>query len=282
MNPDELDDRLEQLYQMAKSASSEGLVDEAVRRCEEALELMESFGEDTDRHTYSDFVMLTGDVHWAAGDWEGAFQSYERVALNDPERHDAHLAMGVSLYHLCRFHSAQAVLERSSLKDPDDPEAWYYLGLLALRQEKTGLAMIFFENANELQEERFPVPVEISDEEIVEIVEKMIEEIPEDLRKSLDNVPILLQKRPDEAFLFSSDPPMDPTILGVFDGIPAPDMGSSMIVTAPSRIVLFAENIWLLASDRDKLEEELWITLKHEIGHFLGLSEEDLADRGLS
>jgi len=59
------------------------------------------------------------------------------------------------------------------------------------------------------------------------------------------------------------------------------DESSSTIHTAPTRIVLFSENIWLIAGDRATLEEELWVTLKHEIGHYFGLTEEELAERGL-
>ncbi|MDP6935134.1 MAG: metallopeptidase family protein, partial [Myxococcota bacterium] len=35
------------------------------------------------------------------------------------------------------------------------------------------------------------------------------------------------------------------------------------------------------AHDREELVEQLRITLFHEIGHFLGLTEEDLENRGL-
>lgn len=281
MTPEELDEALNQLYHSAQSASSEGLKDEALKRCEEALELLESNGEDTERHSFADFVMLIADIHWSAGDYERAYQDYHRVALNDAERLDARVAMGVALFHLCRFQAARTILEMCSLDDPDDAETWYYIGLLALREGKRELAMSHFNSAHELQEDRFLLPVDISEAEIAEIVERLVEEIPQPIRRALENVPIILEKRPEEDMLFSADPPLDPTVLGIFDGIPAIDMGSTTIETSPTRIVLFYENIWLLAGDRATLEEELWITLKHEIGHYFGLNEEDLAERGL-
>lgn len=282
MSPEELDKALEQLYHAARSASSEGLKEEALKKCEEALGLIETYGEDSEHHTYSDFVMLEGDIFWGAADWEQAYQAYHKVALNDPERSDARVAMGVSLFHLCRFMASQVVLEQCSLDEPDDAEVWYYLGLLALRRDQPAIAMKFFREAHELEEDRFFVPVEMTDAEILEIVERMVAEIPEALRKPLENVPIVLEKRPSEELLFTADPPMDPTILGLFEGVPLPARDSTTVITAPDRVILFAENIWLVAHDRETLEEELWITLKHEIGHYLGLSEEDLAERGLS
>lgn len=281
MNPEELDQQLERLHQSAKSASSEGLTEEALRLCDEALALLETYGEDTERFTYSEFVMLTGDVYWGAGDWEMAYESYERVALNDPDRPDARVAMGIALFHLCRFQAAQTTLEMCSVSEPDDPEVWYYLGLLALRNDKRDLAMVHFETASELQEDRFSMPVEVTEDEVLDLTERLLEEIPEPIKDALQNVPIVLEKRPSEAFLFTCDPPMDPTVLGLFEGVPMVEADSSAVVTSPNRIVLFLENIWIVAGDPDKLEEELWITLKHEIGHYFGLSEEDLAERGL-
>lgn len=281
MDPEELDKTLTHLYQSAQSASSEGLTDEALHRCEQALELIETWGDDAESHGYSDFIMLKGDIQWGAGNYEEAFQAYHRVALNDPDRHDARVAVGVALFHLCRFHSAREVLEKCSADDPDNPETWYYLGLIALRFDERPLALRYFDLAHDLNEERYQIPVEITEEEIRDIVDAQIETVPEQIREVLANVPIILEKRPSMDLLFSENPPMDPTLLGIFEGIPYPDSGPSTIVTTPTRIVLFTENIWLVANDRETLEEEIWVTLKHEIGHFLGLDEDDLAERGL-
>ncbi len=279
MTPDELEKTLERLYNSAQSASSEGLTDEAVRRCEEALELIETYGEDGERHSYGDFIMLTGDVHWGAGDYEQAYRAYHKVMTNEPDRQDARVAVGVALYHLGRFGASQNLLEMASLDDPEDAETWYYLGLLALRRGQRDLAMIHFESAHELENNRFYVPVEIPPEEIVALVEAMVEEIPEPLRQPLQNVPIIVEDHPSEAMLYGGDPPMDPLLLGIFDGIPLTEPQD--LVTSPTRIVLYLENIWLLGYSREVLEEELWVTLKHEIGHYFGLNEDELAERGL-
>jgi predicted Zn-dependent protease with MMP-like domain len=49
----------------------------------------------------------------------------------------------------------------------------------------------------------------------------------------------------------------------------------------PSAIVLYRRNLERIAWDRQRLVEELRITVFHEIGHFLGLDEDDLEARGL-
>ena len=45
--------------------------------------------------------------------------------------------------------------------------------------------------------------------------------------------------------------------------------------------MLFRSNLMRMAHDREAMQEELRVTLLHEIGHFLGLDEEDLERRGL-
>jgi predicted Zn-dependent protease with MMP-like domain len=168
-----------------------------------------------------------------------------------------------------------------SLDDGSNAETWYYLGLLSLRRGQKELAMRHFETAHELEENRFALPHPISEQEVITIVERLIEELPQPIREAIANVPIILEPFPDEQLLFSEDPPMDPLILGLFDGIPLTEMSHDTVVTRPTRIVLYLENIRLVSFDRATLEDELWITLKHEIGHFLGLDEDELAERGL-
>jgi predicted Zn-dependent protease with MMP-like domain len=49
----------------------------------------------------------------------------------------------------------------------------------------------------------------------------------------------------------------------------------------PSSIVLYQRNLERAARTRAELVEEVRITLVHEVGHFLGLSEDELYQRGL-
>ncbi len=282
MENEELNARLKKLYNQAQLATAEGLTDEALAWCEEALALLDSIEEETVIHSPADFLMLMGDIHWTDGEFDDAFIYYSDVIARDPSRTDARIATGVALFHLCRFHSAQVYLEMASVESPDDAETWYYLGLLAIRRGKAELARIFFAMATELQEDRFFLPVEVEEEEILSIVRRQFDQIPKPLREVLKEIPIFLEPYPSEELLYSQDPPLDPLILGLFDGTPLPDQGGFSAPLGPTQIILFLENIRLVSQTREKLEEELWITLKHEIGHFLGLDEDDLAERGLA
>ena len=48
-----------------------------------------------------------------------------------------------------------------------------------------------------------------------------------------------------------------------------------------TRVILFKKNLEKICRDRDELIDQIQITLRHEIGHHLGLSEEDLEGLGL-
>jgi predicted Zn-dependent protease with MMP-like domain len=49
----------------------------------------------------------------------------------------------------------------------------------------------------------------------------------------------------------------------------------------PSSIVLYQKNLERFARSRKELVEQIGITLIHEVGHFLGLDEDELWERGL-
>ena len=50
----------------------------------------------------------------------------------------------------------------------------------------------------------------------------------------------------------------------------------------PPQIILFLQNLWVFVrGDEALFREEVRTTLLHELGHYLGLDEDDLTERGL-
>jgi len=281
MEPEELNRQLEQLHSSAEAASSEGLADEAIRKCEAAMELLDqNFDEDT-AFTHSDFLMIAGHSCWEDSDIEAALRYYRQANDMDPGRVDAQVAMGVALFHLCRFETAAHILELVSVEDPDVGEVWHYLALLERRRNNTELADLFFRRANEMEPERWLIPKFLEHAEVERLVEEMLAQFPKSILKILEGVSIVVEERPPDVLLHSSEPPLDPLLLGLFDGTPYPEQSTFGAPEKPNVILIFSENIALVAADEEKLREELAITLKHEVGHFLGLDEDELASRGL-
>ena len=73
----------------------------------------------------------------------------------------------------------------------------------------------------------------------------------------------------------------EPDLLGLFVGRPWADEESGA-VDVPAQILLFLENLWDFSEGEEAVfREEVRTTYLHELGHYLGLDEDDLADRGL-
>jgi len=108
---------------------------------------------------------------------------------------------------------------------------------------------------------------------IAAAAEEVLEGLPEEFRERLHNVPVVLEARPARYLVEEG---FDPRALGLFEG---PDHFSQRGVeasAAPSRIVLFFANLLAMYPDEDDLAEQVEVTILHEIGHYFGLSEEDM------
>lgn len=106
-------------------------------------------------------------------------------------------------------------------------------------------------------------------------IEQIRSELPDSLREALSGVATVLEEFPSpehEADGVESDQ------LGLFEGADATDPSSPQM----PRIVLWLGNLWdMCGAKEDSYREEVRITFLHEIGHYLGLDEGDLFQRGL-
>lgn len=103
-------------------------------------------------------------------------------------------------------------------------------------------------------------------------------ELPADLQGPARGLPVTYEPFP--ASELEADG-IDPDTLGLFVGEPLAETGSTA-EPLPAQIVLFLENLWDFAEDDPEVFcDEVHITYLHELGHYLGLGEDDLVDRGL-
>lgn len=74
---------------------------------------------------------------------------------------------------------------------------------------------------------------------------------------------------------------LEPDLLGLFVG-PALDEEPGLDDPLPAEILLFLGNLWNYAEeDSEVFREEVRRTYLHELGHYLGLEEDDLVARDL-
>jgi predicted Zn-dependent protease with MMP-like domain len=109
-------------------------------------------------------------------------------------------------------------------------------------------------------------------------VESVLAELPSALQARARGLPVTYRTQPDR-HLRRTGIAWD--TLGLFVG-EALDETSSTGSPLPAQIILFLENLRDMAEgDPETYREEVRTTFLHELGHYLGLDEIDLCDRGL-
>ncbi len=110
-------------------------------------------------------------------------------------------------------------------------------------------------------------------------VEALRLQLPREMARRAAEVPVVYLPRPTKAMV--RDDGVDPDLLGLFVG-PNCAEGVESGDPLPPEILLFLENLWDYADgDEELFREEVRVTYYHELGHYLGLEEDDLDDRGL-
>jgi len=107
-------------------------------------------------------------------------------------------------------------------------------------------------------------------------VEGTLAALPEPLRVQAATLPVTYERRPSASLLAEGS---DPDLLGLFIGAALDEPMDSPL---PPQIILFLDNLWEFSDGDDEIyREEIQITYLHELGHYLGLDEIDLEERGL-
>jgi predicted Zn-dependent protease with MMP-like domain/Flp pilus assembly protein TadD len=212
------------------------------------------------------------------GDFTEALASIQ-VALDvDPSSAEAQLEQGQALFELCRFDEARRVYQALARDFPDEAWAHHALGLLAERRGEDPAP--YFERARRSNPDDFPPPVHLSPEAFDQAVAEAIAALPEHAKPALENCLIDVQPIPSDEDLKEGG--VSPLILGVFRGAALDERSPvSAADHQTAHITLYQNNLERFARTRQELLDEIRITVLHEVGHLLGLDEDELYERGL-
>ncbi len=207
-----------------------------------------------------------------------ALPKLDEALSRDGKDLDARYERGSALFELCRFAEAKEELERVVAALPDDAYAHRELGLALERLDDPRRAARELARATELAPKDFPQPIPVSQAECADMVKQAIGRLPADARADLSGTPVGVEDLPDVEDLTVDDPPLSPTILGLFRGEPLAQDGGP---AEPRAIVLYRENLLRAVRSRDELEKQVTITLLHELGHLRGADDDELRLEGL-
>lgn len=114
------------------------------------------------------------------------------------------------------------------------------------------------------------------------IVEELPKAVPEYFRGKIKNIAFLVADEPSEEVRREHYLTDDMTLLGLYRGVPLPLRGDNYGIgmTLPDTIELYQKSIEAAAGEdpedfRRIVRETLW----HEVGHYFGLSDEEIEQR---
>ena len=115
----------------------------------------------------------------------------------------------------------------------------------------------------------------ISREEFEKCVDEALARLPEQFRKYLENIVIVVEEEPLEEEYEETDTPDEDELFGIFRGVPYFDRGAA-VSHLPAQIAIFRGPILRYCATRGEAVSEIRDTVVHEIGHMLGLGDDEM------
>lgn len=106
--------------------------------------------------------------------------------------------------------------------------------------------------------------VEVTDEEFEELVEKALARVPKEFTDQLENIAIVIEEESPRGRL-----------LGLYHGVPL-TKGRGFAWELPDVITIYQKPLQRISQTLEELEEQVYVTVVHEIGHYFGLDDERL------
>ncbi|MFT3835448.1 MAG: metallopeptidase family protein [Myxococcaceae bacterium] len=229
---------------------------------------------------FVELLRIRAEAHDVLEEPHAVLQALEQAWKLMPDSPGLRLDRALAMFETAKFDEARRELTGLAATEPLDAWPHHFLGLIAERRGDAGTAERELELARKLDPESFPKPVKLSDSEWSRAVAHAIDALPEHAKELMGNTTVTFLPLPADQDLQGGD--LSPTMLGIFRGTPIPErnvLEAAHHLTA--EIVLFQRNLERAVRSKDELFEQIDVTVLHEVGHLLGLDEEDLWERGL-
>ncbi|MFQ5697603.1 MAG: tetratricopeptide repeat protein [Myxococcota bacterium] len=252
--------------------------EEAISACDELL--MRRLEPSIEAEVY----YLKAKALFYLDDMDGALFLLRRAIKVEGEVAVYRAFEGQILFELGRYEDARQSLERSLALDPENSHALYYEGLVLEHLGEDEASESLLRRAARLAPDQYPLPVHMDPEDFEAVAVAALEELPAKVRAYVARCPLRIEDLPSRELVQSEN--VSPQIPGLFSGAPRTDLelgseGGPPRSLPTDRILLFKRNLEKFAHTRKELIEEIHRTVKHEIGHFLGLAEQELERLGL-
>jgi predicted Zn-dependent protease with MMP-like domain len=111
-----------------------------------------------------------------------------------------------------------------------------------------------------------------------QLVAEAVDTIPARFRQHLQNIAIVVEDEPPPHVLAEMEIEPPDTLFGLYQGIPLPERRWDHGNVLPDKISIYQFPIEDVCETEEDIVTEIGETLIHEVGHFFGLSEEEIRD----
>jgi predicted Zn-dependent protease with MMP-like domain len=119
--------------------------------------------------------------------------------------------------------------------------------------------------------------VKLSLEAFERIVAEALDELPDLFHSALENVAVVVQEEPGAELLREVDmEDDDDELLVLYVGIPLTEREISNPAMLPDRVYIFRQPILRTCDTVGEVRDEIRDTVVHELGHHMGLSDEEM------
>jgi predicted Zn-dependent protease with MMP-like domain len=106
-------------------------------------------------------------------------------------------------------------------------------------------------------------------------VGEAVAQLPVAFRKYLENIVIVVEEEPLDEDYDETDTPDEDELFGIFRGVPYFERGTA-VSHLPAQIAIFRGPILRCCSTRGEAIREIRDTVVHEIGHMIGLGDDEM------
>jgi predicted Zn-dependent protease with MMP-like domain len=115
-------------------------------------------------------------------------------------------------------------------------------------------------------------------EEFERLVAEAITLIPARFRTEMKNLAVVVEDEPSADLLAEMEIEPPDSLYGLYTGTPLTERGWDFGNRLPDHITIFQRPIEEDCDDEDDMRKMIGETLIHEVGHYFGLSEEEIED----
>ena len=233
-----------------------------------------------DRNTDAEVYYLKSKALFYQDELDGSLFLVRRAMKTAGEQAVFRAFEGQILFEMGRYEESRRQLDRAVALEPDAAHSLYYLGLVLERLGDVEESQRSFARAAAIDPNHYPIPASITEEDFERAAKEAFDNLPRSIREEAERVPMVIEDFPSEDLIEQED--VSPQILGIFIGVPRTEAGVTDQPRDLDRIILFKRNLEKACRDEQELVEEIRRTVTHEVGHYLGLDEDDLERLGIA